>query len=211
MDKNWIGNYNSIFKTLGASSHVEHDREVNDYYATHPNALNLFLDEIKDTDLYSQLSKNIWENAVGEGHLAQTLKERGFNVYASDLVDRGFEDFHMLDFLGATERPFEEMSIITNPPYKYATEFLNKSLELLKDKELVIMFLKIQFLEGKARHKIFKENPPKYVYVNSTRQSCAMNGEFYDDKGKIVSSAVCYCWYVWEKGFKGDTIIRWLP
>lgn len=23
-------------------------------------------------------------------------------------------------------------------------------------------------------------------------------------------SAVCYAWYVWEKGYKGDTIVRWI-
>ncbi len=39
MSKDWTGNYNSIFKTLGASSHTEEEREENDYYATDPNTL----------------------------------------------------------------------------------------------------------------------------------------------------------------------------
>lgn len=21
---------------------------------------------------------------------------------------------------------------------------------------------------------------------------------------------MCYCWFVWEKGYKGETIIKWL-
>ena len=33
-EKDWTGNYNSIFKTLGASNHTDKEREVNDYYAT---------------------------------------------------------------------------------------------------------------------------------------------------------------------------------
>lgn len=38
MKRDWTGNYNSIFKTLGASSHTDEEREVNDYYATDPVA-----------------------------------------------------------------------------------------------------------------------------------------------------------------------------
>ena len=38
MGKDWSGNSNSIYKTLGASSHTEKSREENDYYATDPVA-----------------------------------------------------------------------------------------------------------------------------------------------------------------------------
>lgn len=34
MSKDWKGNYNSIYKTLGASNHIERGRELNDFYAT---------------------------------------------------------------------------------------------------------------------------------------------------------------------------------
>lgn len=30
----WVGNKTSTFVTLGASNHVEHEREPHDYYAT---------------------------------------------------------------------------------------------------------------------------------------------------------------------------------
>jgi hypothetical protein len=33
-----------------------------------------------------------------------------------------------------------------------------------------------------------------------------MNGDFV----KYDGSATCFCWFVWEKGFIGDTVIRWL-
>jgi len=36
--KDWIGNSNSIFKTLGSFHHSKHEREVNDYYTTEPRA-----------------------------------------------------------------------------------------------------------------------------------------------------------------------------
>lgn len=43
--KDWIGNKNSVYKTLGASNHTDKDREKNDYYATDPKAAELLLEE----------------------------------------------------------------------------------------------------------------------------------------------------------------------
>jgi len=41
MGKNWVGNGNSIYKTLGASSHTDKSRESNDYYATEPKIIRI--------------------------------------------------------------------------------------------------------------------------------------------------------------------------
>ena len=34
----------------------------------------------------------------------------------------------------------------------------------------------------------------------------------YNEDGtpKKMSSAKCYAWFVWEKGFKGDPVIKWI-
>ena len=45
MAKDWRGGKNSIYTTLGASNHVAEEREENDYYATDPNTVELFLKE----------------------------------------------------------------------------------------------------------------------------------------------------------------------
>ena len=76
----------------------------------------------------------------------------------------------------------------------------------------VAMFLKLQFLEGQARKELFLKNPPKVVYVSSSRLGCAKNGEFKVGKNGefMIESAVAYAWFVWEKGYKGDTVIRWV-
>lgn len=46
-NKDWTGNSNSIYKTLGASNHTEKERETNDYYATEPKAMELLLEKEK--------------------------------------------------------------------------------------------------------------------------------------------------------------------
>lgn len=205
--KDWSGNENSVFKALGASNHTEEEREQNDYYATQPKAVRLLLDE-------EAFNKNIWEPACGGGHVSEVLKEYGYSVRSSDLIDRGYPGTEVIDFLATTTDVLDGVShdIITNPPYKYAKEFVEKSLELSEVGAKIAMFLKLTFLEGQARRELFKTNPPKVVYVSSSRLGCAKNGDFKIGKdGELaIESAVAYAWFVWEKGFKGDTIIKWI-
>lgn len=201
--KDWTGNNKSKYVMLGASNHSDKERQNDDYYATDPHALELLLNSFKRDGV--KIHKYIWECACGEGHLSNILEKNGYVTTNTDLVDRGYKsNFQQLDFL-ITDTIFDG-DILTNPPYKYAREFVEHSLELIKDGYYCIMFLKIQFLEGQSRLKLFKKNPPKYVYVNSARQICAMNGKF----DKYKSTAICYCWFVWQKGFKGEPVIRWI-
>lgn len=197
-NKDWVGDMNSIYRTLGASNHTGKEREQHDYYATDPKAMELLLAE-------EQFAPVIWECACGEGHLSKVLEANGYEVISTDLVYRGFGDSEPLDFLKETLDDFEG-DIITNPPYKYALDFVKKALESVQPGRKVAMFLKLQFLEGKSRKQFFLENPPKVIYVSSSRLICAINGEF----DKISSSAVAYAWFVWEKGFTGDPIIKWI-
>ena len=68
------------------------------------------------------------------------------------------------------------------------------------------MFLKLQFLEGQKRRKLFDRKELKTVYVSSRRIVCAKNGEF----DKVSSSAVAYAWFEFEKGYIGNPIIKWV-
>lgn len=196
--KDWTGNKNSIYTTLGASNHCNDERANNDYYATDPKAAELLLE-------LENFSDNIWECASGEGHLANVFKSAGYNVKCSDLVDRtgNTEIIDFLKFKGTFDG-----DVITNPPYKYAKEFVEKAIESVTDGHKVAMFLKLQFLEGKGRREFFDKYPPKMVYVSSSRIMCAKNGDF-DGIKESGGSAVAYCWYIWEKGYSGDTIIKW--
>lgn len=197
-NKTWTDNKPRVFTTLAAPSHSNIVRQKHDYYATEPYAMELLLQ-------YEKFSDRIWECACGEGHLAKVLEKHGYDVIGTDLIYRGYGDKEPLDFL---EEPFEKFDgdIITNPPYKYALEFVKKALETINTGNKVAMFLKLQFLEGKKRRLFFMENPPKIVYVSSSRLNCAKNGDF----NKYPSSAVAFAWFVWVKGYKGDPIIRWI-
>lgn len=175
-------------RTLGSTSITKADREENDFYATEPKAVELLLAE-------ETFANNILEPCCGKKHITNVLESAGYTVKSSDLIDRGV-GADIQDFFKITDW---DGDIISNPPYKNALDFVKHSLEIVKDGSKVAMFLKILFLEGKTRKEFFLENPPKVIYVASGRLNCAKNAEF----DKYPSSAVCYAWFVWEKGFKG--------
>jgi hypothetical protein len=195
LNKDWTGNKKSTFVTLGASSHTDRERQEDDYYATDPKTVF----ELLSHEIFSG---SIWECCCGEGHLSKELVRAGFDVVSTDLIDRGYGqggvDFFLEDKLLAN-------NIITNPPYKYATQAVEHSIKLGADK--VAMFLKLTFLEGKARNALFKKYPPKKVWVYSSRRQVAING---DPEMFKKSSAAAYAWFVWEKGYEGDTTIGWI-
>lgn len=200
--RDWSGNANSIYKTLGASNHTDKERAELDYYATDPVAIDKLL-------TVEQPSKSIWECACGEGHLAERLRDKGFIVYTSDVVKRNYWMDFRQDFLKWDEL-LTTVDILTNPPYKYAKEFVLHAIDLVAEGHKVYMFLKLTFLEGKARYKdLFSKYPPKVIYVFSERIMCAKNGRFQEMK-EGGGSAVAYAWFVWQKGWEGKTTIQWI-
>lgn len=144
---------------------------------------------------------------------SKRLLALGLKRETADCVMMYYDGWHIgeaehFDFLGIENCKQWDGDIITNPPYKYALEFVYKALSLIPTGRKVAMFLKLQFLEGKARKELFRQFPPKVVYVFSSRILCAKNAEF--EQMLRGGSAVAYAWYVWEKGYKGDTIVKWI-
>jgi hypothetical protein len=186
--KDWVGN-----SSIRNCNLRKQNTEAHDYYATEPKAVELLLEQEK-------FSPQVWECACGEGHISEVLKANGYNVLSSDLVDRGYGEVR--DFLSTTHNIGYD--IITNPPYKYAKEFIEHALEISPDGTKIAMFLKLTFLEGQGRRDLFKNTPPQTVYVSSARLECGKNGNFDG------ASAVAYAWYVWVKGVYLPTRIKWI-
>ena len=213
MNKDWKGNKKTTFVTLGASNHTVHDRAEHDYYATEPKA-------VEDLLKVENFSGSIWENACGEGHLAEPMIKSGYKVICTDLMERGYGKGG-IDFFRCNKSLGD--NIVTNPPYSKALEWVKPSLELIEDGKKVAMFLPIQFLESESRIDLFKNKPPVRIWVAAKRLLCGMNGDFnakdkygniiYDKDGKAkrMSSAKCYAWFVWEKGNYNDPpVVGWI-
>lgn len=199
--KDWTGNKRTLGATLGASYLATGERPREDYYATHPDMVRELL------NAGAPLRQRVWEPACGAGHIVNVLRERGHEVCATDIVDRGCPDSSVLDFLWEfSAAPMGDVDIMTNPPYATALEFVERALACVNDGANVWMLLRLQFLEGKARRRLYDVAPPADVWVFSERRICAKNGDF----SKTEGGAIAYAWFHWIKNHRKDCIIKWL-
>lgn len=183
-------------KVMGASNHCDEERSKLDYYGTDPRSTKALLK-------VETFQHEIWEPCAGHHLMVDVLRGAGYHVLATDIAEYDGVQHAKMDFLNIEGE--WDGDIITNPPYGLSTDFAVKALELVKPGAKVAMFLRTLFLEGNKRYeKLFKENPPRYVYVFTNRQVSDKGDDF--NKG----SAVSYSWFVWIKGYKGPTEIRWI-
>ena len=197
-----------------AGGNPKNDRVDYDFYATDPIAVQKLLTK------YSINGSEILEPCVGNGNIANAISKfytNKPNITGIDIVDRGYPNTIVHNYLTwETDKKFD--CIITNPPFSLAKEFVEKSMPLLNDgydedgypNGQLIMFLKIQFLEGAKRKELFEKYPPKYIYVFRNRMATWNNGEPLDPNGKRWATTMCHAWFVWEKGSTSEPIVRWL-
>lgn len=94
------------------------------------------------------------------------------------------------DYL-SMELDYKPHVIITNPPFNKALEFITKALDDVEEGGYVIMLLRLNFLETKARKQFFDNYMPKWIFVHHKRMS------FIEGGG---TDSVAYCHMVWKKG-----------
>lgn len=183
------------------------ERETLDYYATDPYAITKAIPAFREIGL----SQNVWECACGKGHLSKELEKHGYSVKSTDIADRGYGE--VLDFLTA-DSPWNG-DILTNPPFKYAADFIEHAMNIIKTGRMAAFFLKVQFLETVKRAELFKRCGLKYLIVNSERICCAKNGDFNTyfkqaENGAYRGGTQLYCWFVFQKGYTGEPTIKWI-
>lgn len=100
----------------------------------------------------------IWECSCGKGNLVNTLKEKGFICNGTDIIG-GY------DFLKC--ETYDELKdydcIITNPPYKYKQQFLEKACNLNKP---FAFLLPLTTFETKKRQKLFEEHNLQVIFMD---------------------------------------------
>tara|TARA_R100000458_G_C8162923_1_gene166287 strand:+ start:165 stop:698 length:534 start_codon:yes stop_codon:yes gene_type:complete len=161
------------------------NRVENDFYPTPPEATQALLDREK-------FEGNVYECACGDGAMSKVLIKNGYDVFSSDLIDRGYGKAD-LDFLKSDKR-FD--NIITNPPFNLSTEFTIKALELANNK--VAMLNKLSFLEGIKRRTVFDTKKLERVYVFSRRIKFGGNG------------LMAFAWFIFNKKYEGLPQVDWI-
>jgi len=170
-----------------------------DLYETPPEAVRglLAVEEIP--------SGAIWEPACGPGAIVRVLRAAGHEVYATDLVDYDSpdQDAHGIDFLMEHgSAPYYVGSIITNPPFKLADQFVRHALLLCPR---VYMLLRLAFLESERRSAILESGWLKRVYVFRERLPMMHRARW---QGPRASSSIPFAWFVFDRGHRGPIELR---
>ena len=97
---------------------------------------------------------NIWECACGNGNLVKGLKEHGYAVVGSDILTGR-------DFL--ISPPYYMDCIVTNPPFKYKQQFLERCYELGKPFALL---LPLTALETKNRQDLYAKHGIEIIFFD---------------------------------------------
>jgi hypothetical protein len=208
-----------VFKLMG--SHSATERAKDDFYQSSPEIANALFEcvktGIKGNKVYATGLENtvIIDSSVGTGVLLEPFKKVCWYFIGYDIADRGYEKVRVQDWL--TVQPGDEAKeiwyfrhpkiIVQNPPFKLALEFVQHGLELLNKGELLFSLHRIQFLETRERFaKLYgNKQKPKYVFVFANRVTCVAPD--VPNKGQ---GAMCYAWFMWQKGFRGNTQIKWI-
>lgn len=99
-------------------------------------------------------------------------------------------------------------TVITNPPFSMAYEFIQKAKSVAKEK--IMFLLPLSYLHGKKRFDNIwqdKDFPLKKVYV-FTRYP--LLEETIRKDGKHKTGMMVYAWFVWDKRYEGQPTIDWL-
>ncbi len=182
-------------KSYARANRVDHENQEKDhFYETPAWAVEALL----KVERFSGL---IWEPACGRGAISKVLEAHGLQVMSSDLVNRGYGT-PAIDFL--MEYKQRAASIITNPPYKLAEDFARRAIAQADHK--VAFLVRLAWLEGQERRKLFEQFPPARVWVFSKRVTMWKDGDVQEDK----TGSVAYCWMVWENPHTSRTILGWI-
>lgn len=138
--------------------------------------------------------RGIREPAAGDGVMVNVLSRAGFKTYASDIAPHiGLDKCQ--DFFAYTRISGAFGSIVTNPPYSCAMEFIEHALRLTRPDDFVAMLLRCDFDHAKTRAHLFADCPA-FTRKIVLRKRIVWFTEA-DGKPK-ASPSFNHAWYLWD-------------
>lgn len=173
----------------GADKHKLKARK-DDLYETPSEAVHALM-------AVEQLPKVLWEPAAGRGAIARELRSAGHVVVMTDLVDwpgadRGIRSG--VDFLWDTKPPFGVSTVVTNPPFKLADQFIRHGLDIGCT---MIMLLRLMYIEGAGRSDLIDHH---LVRIHAGIERLPMMHREGWEGPKIKSGGVPFAWFVFTPG-----------
>ena len=164
-------------------------REENEFYPTPPEPIRAFLHAE-----YNRLNDfvTIWEPAAGDGAIMREMETIGFDVFPSDIIDRGcsavIQDFYEFSH----DRPCR--AIVTNPPFNECNwrdgkaRWLYHALDVLQV-EYMALLLNWNWPGAGGLAPFWQKYPPARVYLMRWKIDFTGQGQ----------PPMLNAWFVWDK------------
>lgn len=151
-----------------------------------------------------KLPQRLLEPACGNGALVLPLRNRGFSVRATDIVDRGCPDASLCDFLTVTR--CDEDGIITNPPFDGSAggveEFTERATRLT---QYTAIFARFAWYESAGRHNWWRHVGLSRIIKIADRLPM-MYREGYEGP-KLSNAGQCFAWFIFEPSRKPKAFV----
>ncbi|HEV2502355.1 MAG TPA: hypothetical protein VGV39_04735 [Mesorhizobium sp.] len=172
------------------------DREPNDFYPTPVEPTRAFLSvELERLREFS----GVWEPACGDGAMLHEFTAAGLTAFGSDLIQRGAAA-EVRSFYDYREPAFP--AIATNPPFAECNTdpgWIRHALGTL-GVEYMALLLPMNWTGAQGRAALWAEFPPARVYVMRWRIDFTGQG----------APPMLNGWFVWDRAWRGETVLRML-
>lgn len=189
----------SHFKALsGGKEGAAGPREENDFYPTPPDVFSGLL-RVEGWRLRSFPA--IWESAAGDGTPSDAMEAEGYNVIRTDLIDRG-AGADLCDYFDLKKAP--SPCQVTNPPYKEVNARDSKGRWLTHGFDIgceyIALFLNWDWPAAMGLAEVMVKHPISRIYV------CRWKVDFTGNGAPPQRNA----WFIWDKEWKGEPVLRFL-
>ncbi len=172
------------------------ERATDDFYPTPPDPTRAFLcaeaGRLRDFD-------KIWEPACGDGAMAREIEAVGFEVFSSDLVDRGCDALIQSFFeFNRTSRPAR--AIVTNPPFNLCNwrdgkgRWIYHALDGLRV-DYMALLMSWSWPGAAGLGALWCKHPPARVYLMRWKIDFTGQG----------APPMLNGWFVWDCAHAGET------
>lgn len=176
-------------------------RDAPDDFPTPPWATRALIEHVIGSNGLDELT--CLEPACGAGHMVTVLKEYFGEVRFADAYDYGYGPVR--DYL---TYPYETNAVdwvITNPPFRLAEDFVDRSIDVARVG--VAVLVRTVFLESVGRYRRLFERNPVSVFAQFVERVPMVRGRL-DEK---ASTATGYAWLVWRHESIDGPKLVWIP
>lgn len=146
----------------------------------------------------------IVDPCAGTGRIVQAARRAGYEALAFDLIER-----QMLGVVSKRDyfrTVLPECTIVSNPPFSRAREFVERGLLFGHD---MALFLPLPFIAGDRRSRWMEETPLAAVAILAPRPSCPPGAVVMAGESSGGGTGD-FAWFIWRQRHVGPWAGRWI-